>query len=281
MNKLLEHAVKAATKISDEFNRNKWDKSQINLALLSDTPAPAVAGVGGDTPKLDFLKGQSPTSEPIKDNTNFFKNFEAQVKERNERVKAENAATVANTAPVAPVTPVTEEKTVTPAPATVPSYTPPQPALETDKVMNSKTIITPEDGEYVLVEYNGQKIKCMWDGIHGKFLDNEDCLEIEYHLIDKWEALPKEEEAPAEKQKEQNTEDNDNTESAEKDEDKNCYYVTIIRDSIYPNIGSRSLIRMCDSKFIWHDTEGMEKKPMLKVCDNCKKKVMAIETHVE
>lgn len=279
MNKLLEHAVKAATKISDELNRNKWDKSQVNLALLSDTPAPAVAGVGGNAPELDFLKEQPSTPESIKDNTNFFKNFEAQVKERNERVKAENASTVANTAPVAPVTPVAEEKAVTPAPATVPPYTPPQPALEADKVMSNKTIITPEDGEYVLVEYNGKKIKCMWDGIHGKFLDNEDCLEIEYHLIDKWEALSKEEEAPTEEQKKQNTEDN--TESTEKDEDKNCYYVTIIRDSIYPNIGSRSLIRMCDSKFIWHDTEGMEKKPMLKVCDNCKKKVMAIETHVE
>lgn len=54
--KAKKNTVKMFNKISDEINRNKWDKSQVNMALFEDAESTAKEESKTDLPVLDFEK---------------------------------------------------------------------------------------------------------------------------------------------------------------------------------------------------------------------------------
>ena len=75
MGLLFDNAKKLVNKVSDSINRNKWDLSSVNLALYEDAEASRQAEE--EEKRLQTLESAD------------FSNFEAQVREVNERMKAE------------------------------------------------------------------------------------------------------------------------------------------------------------------------------------------------
>lgn len=56
-------------------------------------------------------------------------------------------------------------------------------------------------------------------------------------------------------------ETNENKEESNSNQYEKCYNVTVIHDSIYPNKGSQSIMRLCDKQFIWDDSMSEGEKP--------------------
>ena len=76
------------------------------------------------------------------------------------------------------------------------------------------------------------------------------------------------------------TETNKNKEENNDNGYKNCYNVTVIHDSIYPNKGSQSIMRLCDKKFIWDDSMSENEKPTYTKCPICGKATVYTSTHI-
>ncbi len=65
------------------------------------------------------------------------------------------------------------------------------------------------------------------------------------------------------------------------EEEEKCYYVLITHRKIYPEKGSRIMMRNCDSQYAWTDSVDESKKPTFPTCPVCGKTIEYIETEMD
>ncbi len=65
------------------------------------------------------------------------------------------------------------------------------------------------------------------------------------------------------------------------EEEEKCYYVLITHTKIYPQKGSRIMMRNCDSQYAWTDSVDESKKPTFPTCPICGKTIEYIETEMD
>lgn len=65
------------------------------------------------------------------------------------------------------------------------------------------------------------------------------------------------------------------------EEEEKCYYVLITHRKIYPEKGSRVMMRNCDSQYAWTDSVDESKKPTFPTCPVCGKTIEYIETEMD
>ncbi len=65
------------------------------------------------------------------------------------------------------------------------------------------------------------------------------------------------------------------------EEFSSCYYVAITHTKMFPEKGSRVIMRTCDMSYVWTDSMDESDKPAYDICPNCGKSISRTETEMD
>ena len=309
MASLFETAKKAVNKVTDELYKDKWDKSQLNLALLSDAEESAE-------------KEKQEEKQAFKDDTGFLQTFEQQIKEHTEQ-KNQNKQVIAEAPVPAGSTKDLQEQKAENKPQFRSRFAPPpsmggEPmkygAVQRDTIPLSEL---PKVDPSQSISNIGKETEPHHPAIYkDMIIQKKEEEAVPVPKTEVTEPAPK----PEVKIEQQNEQQNSNIlqykprsvpkeiQEAQKKCSSNilgnnllkneakvvppaaaqpvvvpevCYYVHITHTKTYPALGSRVMTRSCDLAYVWKDTMKESEKPDYEYCPGCGKKISHTNVEME
>ena len=246
---------KLKNKITDTINKDKWDRSCLNPALLG-----AVEESGGGSSDIGSSAESFDTT-----------NFQKQLDERNARLEMSKPAPSAEGEFGTDLLGQSGEKTEEPVldflskpVEDAPVEEKPLEDAPVEDASVPKAPVVPGIPSYTPTP---SAVAALYGGMHSESSESAD--------LNKEDAFARTEESTSEKDTPEKTK-----EPAPVGFVSKCYYVKLIHENTYPREGSVRIMRSCDHEYVWTDSIAETEIPTCTVCGNCGKPVEYTEVRM-
>lgn len=240
---ILKKAQNLFDKISDEINKDKWDPSQVNVALLTlpvEENKPEIQ-ISKDVPAADTKKADNKAS-----NTGYKTSYGLVSKP--EKITEDNKTSVHEIN----YTPLTANTITSAYLAMEEILTIPPLNIETGTISEEKKPVK---------DVNSDKNSVPDLNINKNITGNDDTVT---DSVKEKEDIGKANTTP----------DLNRT-------GQTCYYTLIKHIKTYPEKGSLVMMRGCDRSYAWTDSEGEDKKPDYDICPVCGGSISHIQIEID